>query len=44
MVAPLLQGHVVRKMAVIGDVLCIVDIEKTVSLQRCIPQTGRLGI
>ena len=40
----LLQGHVARKVAVVEDRLCIVDVEKAVSPCRCILQTGGLGI
>ena len=36
MVTLLLQEHIMRKVAVIEDGLCIVDVEKAVSPQRCI--------
>jgi len=35
MVALLPQGHVARKMAIMEDRLCIVDVEKAVLPQRC---------
>jgi len=34
----------VRRVAVIEDRLCIVDVEKAVSPWRCILQMGKLGI
>ena len=36
MVVLLLRGCVMRKVAIVEDRLCIVDVEKAVSLQRCI--------
>jgi len=44
MITLLLHKHVARKVAIVENRLCIVDIEKTISLQRCIFQTGGLGI
>ena len=44
MVIPLPQEHVVRKVAIVKDELCIVDVKKTVSLWRCILWIGGLGI
>jgi len=36
MVASTPQEHVARKVAIMEDKLCIIDIEKAVSPQRCI--------
>ena len=44
MVALLLQGYVTRKMAIIEDGLCIVDVEKAVSSWRYILQIDGLSI
>jgi len=44
MVVLLLQGHIVRKVAIVKDRVCIVDVEKVVLPQRCILQIGKLGI
>ena len=44
MVAPLPQGYVVRKVTVMEDRLCIVDVEQVVSLQRYILQIDGFGI
>ena len=44
MIALLLHGHVVGKMAIVEDRLCITDVEKAVSPWRCILWTGGLGI
>ena len=44
MVVPLLREYVMRKVAIIEDRFCILDVEKAVSLQICILWMGKLGI
>jgi len=44
MVVLLSQGHIVRKVAIVKDRVCIVNVEKVVLPQRCILQIGKLGI